>query len=395
MSVKKQPDGQYLVRWRENGRNRGRRFQRKGDADAWDREVKRRKKLGRLALELLTVESPTLGAWIRERWAPEHGATLDQTTRDRYASSYKLHAEQELDTVPLDQLDVARLRKWQADLMKAGVSAHAIIKTRTFLSSVLTHAAESGAIRSNPLRVVRPPKQGDKVPVRALAPITVETIRAVLLGAMATTLPARIRAGRKKGRHVRREYDVPDARSEATRIRDAVIVSLLAYTGVRPGELVALRWCDFKTKTLLVPIGKTRHRVVKLLPVVVDDLRQWRLASDRTGIEDYIFPRPTDGEMWSKSDWDNWRKKTWAKACRRAGFRRAPRPYDLRHSCASLRLAEGKTVHWVAKQLGHSPSLTLETYGHIIEEYEDLPPIDPVAEIAAAREDAGAEAVAA
>ncbi|HEV7774228.1 MAG TPA: tyrosine-type recombinase/integrase [Conexibacter sp.] len=209
-----------------------------------------------------------------------------------YASSYSLHAAQALDDVPLDELNVACLRRWQGDLLKAGTSAHAIIKTRTFLSSVLTHAAESDAIPSNSLRVVRPPKKPETEPVRPLAPITVETIRGILLGAMATSLPARIRNGGTRARHMRRAYDVPDARSH---------------------------------------------------------------------------------------------KKTWGKACRRAELTRVPRPYDLRHSFASLLLAGGKTVHYVARQLGHSPSLTLETYGHIIEEYEDSPPIDPEAEIREAR----------
>jgi len=38
----------------------------------------------------------------------------------------------------------------------------------------------------------------------------------------------------------------------------------------------------------------------------------------------------------------------------RAGLVPVPRPYDLRHSFASLLLAEGRTVHYVATQLGHS-----------------------------------------
>ena len=63
-----------------------------------------------------------------------------------------------------------------------------------------------------------------------------------------------------------------------------------------------------------------------------------------------------------------------------------PRPYDLRHSFASLLLAEGRTVHYVAAQLGHSPVLTLSTYGHLIAEYADGGPIDAEAEVAYARE---------
>ena len=49
------------------------------------------------------------------------------------------------------------------------------------------------------------------------------------------------------------------------------------------------------------------------------------------------------------------------------------RPYDLRHSFASLLLHEGRSVIYVARQLGHGADLTLGTYGHTIEELDDAP----------------------
>jgi len=44
-----------------------------------------------------------------------------------------------------------------------------------------------------------------------------------------------------------------------------------------------------------------------------------------------------------------------------------------------------RTVHYVAAQLGHSPALTLSTYGHLIAEYADAGQIDAEQEIATAR----------
>jgi integrase len=67
------------------------------------------------------------------------------------------------------------------------------------------------------------------------------------------------------------------------------------------------------------------------------------------------------------------------------------RPYDLRHSFASLLLAEGRSIHYVACRLGHSPALTLSTYGHLFAEYEHADRIDAAAEIAQAREALGVE----
>lgn len=64
----------------------------------------------------------------------------------------------------------------------------------------------------------------------------------------------------------------------------------------------------------------------------------------------------------------------------------SPRPYDLRHSFASLLLAEGRSVHYVARRLGHSPALTLSTYGHLFAEYEHADRIDAEQEIVKARD---------
>jgi integrase len=51
---------------------------------------------------------------------------------------------------------------------------------------------------------------------------------------------------------------------------------------------------------------------------------------------------------------------------------------------ASL-LAEGRTIHYVAKQLGHSALMTMNTYGHVIDELEDEVRVNPEKEILAVR----------
>jgi integrase len=109
------------------------------------------------------------------------------------------------------------------------------------------------------------------------------------------------------------------------------------------------------------------------------------MASGRPAADALVFARE-DGGAWTKDNWDVFRANGWKTACRRAGLAPVPRPYDLRHSFASLLLAEGRTVHYVAAQLGHSPALTLSTYGHLIAEYADEGPIDAEVEVAAVRE---------
>jgi len=389
-----------MVRWRENGSNRGRRFDRKGDADAWERELRRRRQLGPLALAQLTTRAPTLGEWIADRWAPEHAATLEQSTRDRYADAYRLHVEPWLGELPLTEITVGRLRSWQAERLADGVGIGTIDKARTVLSSVLRHAAESEAIPGNPLALVRAPLAEHRDSVTPLAPITVESIRTALAGAMDIHVPERIRRGgvRVAG------YLVPDERDPLERQRDAAIVSVLAYAGLRPGELRALRWGDVRKATITVeraarPDGTIKstknheRRAVRLLAPLATDLAQLRLAAGRPADVELLLP-PTGGPTadahpdavtWTKTDWQVWRARRWDKACRLAGMPASPRPYDLRHSFASLLLAEGRSIHYVARRLGHSPALTLSTYGHLFAEYEHADRIDAEAEITQAR----------
>jgi integrase len=59
---------------------------------------------------------------------------------------------------------------------------------------------------------------------------------------------------------------------------------------------------------------------------------------------------------------------------------------SMRHSFCSLLLAEGRSVVYVARQLGHRASLTTDTYGHVIDELDGAERVDAEAAIRAARE---------
>jgi integrase len=161
------------------------------------------------------------------------------------------------------------------------------------------------------------------------------------------------------------------------RLRDAVFVSVLAYAGLRPGEALGLTWGHVRERTILVEralalgrlkttkTGKTR--TVRLLAPLAADLNEWRLAQGRPEDSAPVFPN-RDGSTWSDVTWRNWRRRVFAPAAANAGLGADTRPYDLRHSFVSLLLLEGATVVEVARQAGHSPTMTLSTYAHLFEE---------------------------
>ena len=124
------------------------------------------------------------------------------------------------------------------------------------------------------------------------------------------------------------------------------------------------------------------YRTVDLLDALAEDLAVWleHLPADRR----FLFAREDDA-LWRTHDWNNWRKRHFHAVTQALGLGR-PRPYDLRHSFASLRIREhGASLVDLAAQLGHAPTETLKTYSHVFAEYRRKPPQPPDVLIGEAR----------
>ena len=339
----------WRVRWRDaRGRNRARVLGRKRDAEAFDAEVKRRKRIGDLAI--LDAGRETLDEYVTGTWARAHAAHLAPRTRQTYASMYDRHIAPRLGDVPLREIDPETVAAFQGDLLRGGVGPQAIRKSMTLLGAILQRAAEGRRIPYNPQRVVRKARLPLAPEVRPLAPSRIEAMRA------------------------------------AAGLRDATIISVLAYAGLRPGELRELRWRQVRERTLLIDAAKTgRRRTVRLLLALAADLALWRFACGDVLDGLPVFPAERGG-VWTANGFEKWRRRRFKSLLGAAGLS-SGRPYDLRHSFASLLLHEGRDVIYVARQLGHGAELTLRTYGHVIEELEDSPQLPAEEAIRRARED--------
>jgi integrase len=257
----------------------------------------------------------------------------------------------------------------RAEMAADGVGEPAIRKTLVLLQSILERAVEWRRLDSNPARAVRKPSQRRTHVVRPLPPQTVEAMRAHLLA---------------KGKQL-----------------DATLVAVLAYAGLRPGEAIGLRWHDVREHTILVersvafgqlkPTKTGQTRTVRLLRPLAATLAAWREATPRSTPTDLVFPAP-DGSPWSRERTLNWRKRAFAEAAAAAGVPTA-RPYDLRHSCISLLIAQGATVVEVARQAGHSPTMALSTYAHLFDEFAEAPRTSAEEIIRAARATASTQEV--
>jgi integrase len=142
-----------------------------------------------------------------------------------------------------------------------------------------------------------------------------------------------------------------EAMRAAANARDATLISVLVYAGLRPQEALALQWGDARERTLLIQraasLGEekdtktTAHRTVRLLAPLREDLLAWKLRSGRPHDKALVFPGP-EGGLWTKTTYDNWPKRAFDRA-RAAAKADDATPYALRHSCASLLQHEGRS----------------------------------------------------
>jgi integrase len=115
------------------------------------------------------------------------------------------------------------------------------------------------------------------------------------------------------------------------------------------------------------------YRTVDLFDVLRDELKA-HVAELRGGVDTLLFPRE-DGAPWRLDDWNNWRNRHFHGATKALGMG-TPRPYDLRHSFASLLIREQRvSIVDLADMLGHAPTMTLNTYSHVMREHRGQPPV--------------------
>lgn len=337
MSFKKQSNGSYKVRWRDSaGRSRSKTVARRSDAITLDADITRKKAMG----ELISHERGrlTLNDFYREVFGPNYEATiLSPRTRDTNARMWRRYIEPTLGSMRLEAIDREAVERLRAKL-SAKLAPATVVRIAAVLQSVLQRATEWSYIRSNPARGVRMPR----VESRRGRALNDEQIAAIAA-----------------------ELDQ----------RSAVIVRVLAHTGLRPGELRALRWGDLSSGLIRVEraasmsaIGPTKThqaRSVRFRDEARTALLSWYMAQGQPSPDALIFD--SDGALWSDSEWNAWQQRVFKPAVSRAGLKGVV-PYDLRHTFASRLIAEGRNPVEVAVQLGHSPIQTLKTYAHEFEQ---------------------------
>jgi integrase len=341
-SIEKRPGPdskpRYVVRYRDpSGKQRNKTFTRKVDAERHLVDVEGAKDRG-------TYVDPgraklTVGEWA-DQWLASK-LDLAPKTRERYAGIISAHIRPRWGTAQLSKITHAELQRWIASIDVAPAS---VKKIHRVMSMLLAYAVKDGRLATNP--------------------------------AQGLSLPRVRHAERRFLTH----HHVAQLAEAVGRPHDLVVL-FLAYTGLRWGEMAALRVrrIDFLRRRVTVaesvtPTGRGlvwgdtkghERRDVPLPRFLVDELSQYVSGKNP---DDLVFTGLRGNPLRSQI----FQRTVLNQACEQAGIVRVT-PHELRHTAASLAIASGANVKVVQQMLGHkSATLTLDLYGHLFGDQLDV-----------------------
>lgn len=352
--------GQYVVVYRAGGK------QRREYADTLDaaRRVKRERESDRDRGEWQERTTITVRAFLTEwidRYQGNGRRGFREGTRDEYRRLLEQYAHEffseRLRLVDLTPRHLAQFVSWLADERKQdrrlsdSTIANAVVPVRAALAT----AKREGMLRHNPA-------DGLALPVREQVQDEdhedVKTLSRDQLAQLLALTPERYR----------------------------LLVKLVAFTGLRISEAVALQrrhiHLDGSRPHLRVRRAlvrgrieppKTRHgrRSVPLAPSLVTELRA-HLADLPDVPESIVFPTANGTPL----DADNMRRRMLKPLLEEIGAGWAGW-HSLRHTFASLQIADGCNIAQLSRVLGHhSAAFTLTVYVHLLEG-EEAPALDP------------------
>lgn len=331
----------WEVRYRQpNGStSRKRGFTTKRAAEDWDANNK-------VAINSGSYVAPSKGRTrvgdLAPGWIERKKATTEPSHSRMLESAWRVHVSPVWTGVPVNKVTSTGVRNWSAKMTGDGCSATTVLRALGVLAGILDDAIADNRITKNPARGLDPKKREKPV--------------------------------KPKRKHVYLDHDAV-GRLAAESGDHRTLVLVLAYTGIRWGEAVALRvrHVDEVRRRLLVidnavqlgtdhALGDPKDDEPREVPVPRFVMTEIKKQIHGRGPDDLVFGDGTRYLQRPKSR-DGW----FEGAVKRAKVQRIT-PHDLRHSAASLAISAGANVLAVSRMLGHeNPTVTLRTYADLFD----------------------------
>lgn len=330
----------YQVRYRtpEHKQTKKRGFKTKREAEQFAASVEVQKYRG----EYISHQAgqATIGE-LAPGWLVRQSAHLKPSSLKALEVAWRVHVEPRWGDVRVSDIRRTTIQEWVA-AVGAFRSASTVKRVYGILSSILDDAVDDRRIIANPAKGVK-------------------TKRKVMRGRVYLNHRQVDRLAREAG-------------------DSSGVVLVLAYTGIRWGEMIALRVRDVDTTRhrlsiernavevgTEIYIGSPKNHERRSVPYIemLDPLFDKACAGKPP--EALIFPG-VDGEFRRRTRTDGTSGGWFAGAVRRAGIPRVT-PHDLRHTAASLAISSGANAKAVQRMLGHkSAAMTLDVYADLFED---------------------------
>jgi len=339
------PDGRQVQKklgpaWTERGRPPAGYFTKRL-AEDWLRDTLDGARRGTLSGLVRTGATFTDAAaeWLRY---VEHDRAVKPSTLVEYRSAVK-QLVAEFGDLRVEDLTAQRIEAWRSRLGEGRarpLSNRTRNKLLTVLGGIMQRACKVYGLASNPARDVE--KLRERYDATSFAFYSSEEVHAL-------------------------------ARSAASE-QDGALFLTAAFTGLRRGELIALRWRDVDFERASIRVAgsyangqltapKSGHgRVVPMVPEVATVLAQLGQRRDFVRDDDLVFP----GDLGTYLDGSALRRRFIA-ACERAGLRPI-RFHDLRHTFGTLAVRGAESIVELQSWLGHAEVRTTMRYTHYREQ---------------------------
>ncbi|MCZ6873511.1 MAG: site-specific integrase [bacterium] len=303
----------------------------------------------------------TVGTWL-DTWLWEYKKPrLRPITFDSYEMLVRHHLKPSLGHIALRDLPPEHVQRFYNERKKLGLSARTVRYLHTVLHGALTQAEKNQLVARNVSKLTeRPPEE-------------------------------------RKDMHTYTMDQVAEQLLPAIKDERLFAVILLAFmTGLRRGELLALRWRDIdlekdilRVRQTLVrakdhEIGKSRlifqepktqksRRTIPIPDQCITALKRYKVQQAQEKLllgqayEDHglVFCQP-DGKPIDPRNFARY----FDKLIKQAGLPKIS-PHDARHTFATLMMELGESPKTVQEMLGHSRvAITLDIYSHVSLELE-------------------------